>query len=123
MGNRIDRFEDLECWKSARELVRLTIEACKQAGLEKDYEMQSQLKRAALSAMNNIAEGFGRHGHKEFIRFLDISQSSSMEVKSLTYVLEDGCCIDSDRIHLMRKKAEETKALTLGLIRYLRKRP
>jgi four helix bundle protein len=120
--SKIERFEDLECWKSARQLMKLVMEACKQGELRRDFDIRSQLKSAALSSMNNIAEGFGRHGNREFIRFLDISQSSCIEVKSMTYVLEDADYLSSDKVQLMRKKAEETKSITLGLIRYLRKK-
>jgi four helix bundle protein len=57
--------------------------------LSKDFDLRSQLRRAAVSSMNNIAEGFGRFSDAEFIHFLDVSQSSTGEVKSLTYCLED----------------------------------
>ncbi len=70
--------------------------------------------------MNNIAEGFGRKSDKEFVRFLEIAQSSAMEVRSITYVLEDLNYIPLDQIELLRSKSEETKSLALGLIRYLK---
>jgi four helix bundle protein len=54
--------------------------------------------------MNNIAEGFGRNGNKEFIRFLDFAQSSCMEVKSITYVLEDVKYLPEEAIQLIRQK-------------------
>lgn len=89
--------------------------------LARDFDTKSQIKRAALSSMNNIAEGFGRYSSKDFIRFLDISKSSVLEVQSITYVLEDLQYISADKIESIRIKAAETKNLTLGLIRYLRK--
>jgi len=120
MGKKVDRFEDLECWKSARELVKIVLVHGTKGKLERDFEVRSQLIRAALSTMNNIAEGFGRHGDKEFVRFLDISQSSAIELKSMSYVLEDANYISLDQVQLLREQSEKTKALTLGLIRYLR---
>lgn len=117
--SKVERFEDLKCWQSARELVRLVFSACEQGKLAKDFDTRSQIKRAALGAMNNIAEGFGRKSNKEFIRFLDISQSSSMEVKSITYALEDMDYLSIDIILEIRLKSEEAKSITLGLIRYL----
>jgi len=117
--SKVERFEDLKCWQSARELVRLVFTACEQGTLSKDFDTRSQLKRAALGAMNNIAEGFGRKSDKEFIRFLDISQSSCMEVKSITYALEDLNYLSIDSILEIRAKSEEAKSITLGLIRYL----
>jgi four helix bundle protein len=117
---KIERFEDLHCWQQARELVKLVYESCEHGKLSKDFETRSQLKRAALSVINNIAEGFGRGSSKDFIRFLDIAQSSALEVKSMTYTLMDLAYLEEEKITTIRLKAEETKSLTLGLIRYLR---
>jgi four helix bundle protein len=119
---KVTRFEDLKCWQLARELVLLVFKASEEGKLAKDFETRGQIKRAALSSMNNIAEGFGRYSSKDFIRFLDFSQSSSIEVKSITYALEDMQYLSETRIKLIREKAEETKNSTLAFIRYLRKR-
>lgn len=70
--------------------------------------------------MNNIAEGFGRISDKEFIRFLDFSEGSAQEVRSMTYVLIDLNYIDEKEFHLLQTKVESTRNLVLGLIRYLR---
>lgn len=119
---KIEKFEDLDCWQSARQLVKLVYQAAEQGKLAKDFETRSQIKRAALSSMNNIAEGFGRKSNKEFIHFLDISQASAMEVKSITYALEDCEYLNTETIIEIRNKAESVKSLDLGLIRYLRKK-
>jgi four helix bundle protein len=117
---KIERFEDLKCWRAARELVKIVYMTSEEGKLAKDFDTKSQIRRAALSTMNNIAEGFGRGSDKEFIRFLEIAQSSTMEVKSITYVLMDLDYLQEDRINQISMKAEETKSITLGLIRYLR---
>lgn len=119
---KVERFEDLKCWQAARELVRLVYLAYEEDKLAKDFETKGQIKRAALSSMNNIAEGFGRFNNKEFIRFLDFSQSSSQEVKSITYALEDLSYLPIEKIIAIRDKADETKNMTLALIKYLRTR-
>lgn len=119
---KVTRFEDLKCWQLARELVKMIFDACREGVLAKDFETKAQLKRAAMSTMNNVAEGFGRFSNKEFIRFLDIAQSSSIEVKSMTYTLEDLGYLNSDTIIAIREKAEETKNSILAFIRYLKKR-
>jgi len=87
--SKVTRFEDLKCWMAARKLVKEVYTICEMGKLAKDFDTKSQFKRAALSSMNNIAEGFGKFGNKEFIRYLDISQSSVLEVKSMLYVLLD----------------------------------
>ncbi len=117
---KIEKFEDLKCWQAARELVKMVYVGCEEGKFVKDFDTKSQMRRAALSTMNNIAEGFGRGSDKEFIRFLEIAQSSAMEVKSITYVLIDLNYLPEDKIIEISKKAEETKSITLGLIRYLR---
>ena len=86
---KIEKFEDLDCWKAVRELVNLAFEVSEKGKLRTDFDTRSQFKRAALSSMNNIAEGFTRVSQKEFMRFLDISRSSAGEVKSMTYILDD----------------------------------
>lgn len=117
---KIEKFEDLKCWQAARELVKMVYVGCEEGKFVRDFDTKSQMRRAALSTMNNIAEGFGRGSDKEFIRFLEIAQSSAMEVKSITYVLIDLNYLAEDKITEISKKAEETKSITLGLIRYLR---
>ncbi len=117
---KIDRFEDLDCWKMARQLTKLTYEASETGKLARDFGTKDQIRRAALSSMSNIAEGFARHSEREVVRFLDIAQSSAVEVKSITYVLEDLLYLPQETILTLRNKTEETRRLTLGFMRYLK---
>ncbi len=119
MGKKIERFEDLKCWQAARVLVKEVYLASSKGKVADDFGMRNQIRRAALSTMNNIAEGFGRFSDPEFIRFLNISQSSALEVQSMLYVLGDIDYLDKETIKVLRLNLEKTKALTLGLIRYL----
>jgi four helix bundle protein len=81
----VERFEDLKCWQEARQLTALVYRICEEGKLARDFETRGQIKRASLSAMSNVAEGFGRRFNpKDFIRFLDISQSSCLEVRSIS---------------------------------------
>lgn len=63
----IKDFEDLECWKESRKLVYDIYQLCSSDNMRPERELNQQLKRAALSAMNNIAEGFSRFHKKEFV--------------------------------------------------------
>ena len=118
--SKIERFEDLKCWQAARALVKESFIAATEGPLARDFDAKSQFKRAALSSMNNIAEGFGRFSDKEFIRFLDTAQSSVQEVESMLYVFEDLSYLPHEKIGSLRSKATNTKGLILGLIKYLR---
>ena len=65
---KVDRFEDLHCWQEARKFVKIVYELTGEGPIAKDFDMRSQMRRAAISTMNNIAEGFGRFSRKEFIK-------------------------------------------------------
>ncbi len=118
---KINQFEDLICWQSSREQVRLVFLSCKKAPLSTDFGTQNQFRRAAISVMNNIAEGFGRFNKKDFINFLNYSQSSSNEIISLTYCLEDIEYLSAEEALEIRKKALETRNQTLALIKHINK--
>ncbi|MBC34924.1 MAG: four helix bundle protein [Bacteroidetes bacterium] len=118
---KIERFEDLECWKVARLLTKHVYILAETESLKSDFSTVRQLKSASLSTMNNIAEGFARFNKKDFMRFLDYAQSSASEVKSMTYVIEDLEIISENEIRQLRRECEDVQKLTLGLIRYLNK--
>ncbi|HEY0742424.1 MAG TPA: four helix bundle protein [Chryseosolibacter sp.] len=120
--SKIQRFEDLRCWQSARLLVKHAFVVCERGKLSKDYETRAQFKKAALSTMNNIAEGFGRFHKNDSLRFYDFSQSSALELQSMTYTLADVGYISEEEAFSLRTKAEETKNLTLGLVKHINNR-
>jgi four helix bundle protein len=116
---KIERFEDLICWQQARDLVKIVYEASNEGPMAKDFDMRSQIRRAAISTMNNIAEGVGRYSKREFIRFLEISSASASEVKSVSYAALDLNYWDQKTVTRIQDKAESVKSLDLGLIKYL----
>ncbi|MDX1941046.1 MAG: four helix bundle protein [Saprospiraceae bacterium] len=116
---KVTRFEDLDCWKAARTLTKTIFLVSSTGKLSNDWDVRSQLRRAAVSTMNNIAEGFARYHQKDFVRFLEISQSSAAEVKSMLYLLEDVSYLDDQILQELHEKTDLLRKLTLGLIRYL----
>lgn len=117
----VKRFEELECWKAAREMVKEIYKICNYGKLKKDFDTRNQFRRAALSTMNNIAEGFGRYSKVGFIKFLAYSQSSASEVKRMLYVLEDLEYLEDAKLNELHEHTDMTRNYTLALIRYLRK--
>ena len=117
---KINRFEGLHCWQEARGLVRIVYEATNKGPIAGDYDMRSQIRRAAISTMNNIAEGFGRFSTKEFVRYLEISSASASEVKSMAYIALDLEYWTEERVKEIQDKAEVVKSLDLGFIKYLK---
>ena len=117
----IKRFEDIDAWKEARKLVQLIYDAIKNnQTFQRDFRLVNQIQGAAVSAMSNIAEGFSRKGHKEFIQFLFISKSSAAEVQSQLYVALDQKYIDEDSFNKIYQQAETVSKLNSGFIKYLR---
>jgi four helix bundle protein len=115
----VTRFEELDCWQAARELVKMVFMETKTGDINRDFDTRSQIRRASVSVMNNIAEGFGRMSDKEFIRFLEIAASSASEVKSMLYLLEDLQYLPTEKIKVLHAQIDKSRNLTLGLIRYL----
>jgi four helix bundle protein len=104
----VERFEELIGWQKARELTRSIYRVTRQSAFARDFGLAGQLKRAALSVMSNIAEGFERGSHAEFHQFLSIAKASCAEVRSLLYVALD--CDSIDRQAFDQLMAEANKA-------------
>ncbi len=77
------KFEDLEIWKEARVVVNQVYRSLKEC---RDYGFKDQMQRAAVSIMNNIAEGFDRASDVDFARFLSYANGSCAEVRSMSYI-------------------------------------
>ena len=80
------QFEDLAIWQEARQLVGAIYTASRQRAFNQDFGLRDQIRRAAVSTMSNIAEGFERGSRKEFIQFLNIAKGSNGEVRSQLHV-------------------------------------
>jgi len=118
---KIDRFEEIEAWKAARELTREIYALTRQEAFSKDFGLRDQIQRASVSVMANIAEGFDGRSTREFIRFLGYAFRSATEVQSHLYVALDQEYLMKDEFDNMYQQAVETKKLINGFIRYLRK--
>jgi four helix bundle protein len=116
---KIERFEDLDCWKRAREIVSLVYSVSSEGLLNKDFGARDQARRAAISIMNNIAEGFSRTSTKEFIRFLSIAESSAAEVKSMIYVFQDLRYIEESQASQLHFALDDVRQQIRSFIKYL----
>ncbi len=113
---RINRFEDIISWKKAKEL---TIKVYKTFELHKDFGFKNQIERAAVSVMNNIAEGFERQTNNEFRQFLYIAKGSAAEVRSMLYLALDLEKIEKEKFDELYDLSEEISKLLSGLIKTL----
>ena len=115
----IERFEDIAAWQKARELTRQIYRVTKSAEFSRDFGLRDQVRRAAVSIMSNIAEGFGRGGDKEFSQFLAVAKGYVGEVQAQLYVALDVGYIDKTMFSQLYSLAEETGKLTGGFMKYL----
>lgn len=120
---KLTRFEDLECWQEARNLVRTVYAATRDGAFKKDLRLSGQIQAAAASVMANIAEGFIRRSDKEFIQFLFIAMSSAAEVQSHLYIALDQGYVDQKQFDDMYTQANKTAMIISGLLKYLRTKP
>jgi four helix bundle protein len=111
---KIERFEDIDGWQAARELMRMVYAVSTKGSFAKDYRLRDQIQGSAISVMSNIAEGFDVGGDAEFIRFLGYACRSASELQSQLY-------IDQQQFSRIYRQAVETKRLIGGFIRYLKK--
>jgi len=117
---KIERFEDLEGWKIARELTRVVYKISSVGEFARDFGLRDQLRRASVSILSNIAEGFERGGDKEFLQFLAMAKGSCGEVRSQLYVAFDQSYINEKQFKDISDKAVEVSQIISGLIKYLR---
>ena len=118
---KLTRFEDLDCWKEARQLTRQVYEAIEQnSAWKRDVRFCSQIRSAAGSVMANIAEGFVRRSSKEFMQFRFIAMSSSAEVQSHLYIAMDQGYLSKDTFESIYAQADKTGRIISGLSKYLR---
>jgi len=86
---KVKTFEDLQVWQDARVFVKSIYELTSRDNFKRDYGLKEQIKRAAVSIMNNISEGFERDNNKEYNNFLGYAKGSAGEVRSMLYVALD----------------------------------
>ena len=112
---KIERFENLIAWQKARELTRAVYEATRQGAFAKDYGLSSQIQRASVSIMSNIAEGFERGGRGEFHQFLSTAKASCAEVRSQLYVALDVGYLEQPAFDQLMQQADEVARIVGGL--------
>jgi four helix bundle protein len=119
----INRFEDLEAWQKARELARVVYQSTKDGQISRDYGLRDQMRRAAVSIMANIAEGFSRKSNREFCQFLFIAKSSAAELQSHAYVALDQAYIEKSDFEKLYDGLDHTSRMISNLIKYLTAHP
>lgn len=116
----IEKFEDIEAWKAARELANNIFKLTLRDTFRLDYSLVNQIKSSSGSVMDNIAEGFERDGRTEFIQFLSVAKGSVGESRSQLYRAFDRNYISEEEFNIYSNQATKISKMLSGLITYLR---
>lgn len=120
---RINRFEDLEIWKLARDLCKYVKGVTEQEPFSKNYKFRNQIRSSSGSVMDNIAEGFERDGKQEFIQHLSISKGSCGETRSQSYRAFDYKYITELEFKELLERTEILGKRIGNFIKYLKSSP
>ena len=115
MTTRIEKFEDFIAWQKARSLTREIYKITNLPAFSRDFGLKDQIRRAAVSIMSNIAEGFERRRPSEFHQFLSIAKGSCAELRSQLYIALDVEYIPQTRFRELMSIAEEVGQVVGGL--------
>ena len=118
---KIKKFEELESWKNARKLTNAVYEATGTGSFKLDFGLKDQIRRASISILSNIAEGFERGGDKEFSQFLAMAKGSCGEVRAQLYIAVDQGYLSQALFEKLSNYADEIGRLISGLMKYLSK--
>ena len=113
-------FEDLEIWILSRKLTNKIYSVSNDSRFAKDYGLRDQIRRAAVSIMSNIAEGYERGGNQEFIQFLSIAKASCGEVRSQLYLAMDQCYITKTECEQLIDTFKKLSIMINNFIEYLK---
>ena len=111
----VQKFEDLIAWQKARSLTKAIYQVSRTGAFARDTGLRSQIQRAAVSIMSNLAEGFERNRSGEFHQFLSTAKSSCAELRSQLYVAADVGYLDPTQFEALLTQAEEVGRIIGGL--------
>ena len=115
------KFEDIAAWQRARELTKDIYTLTSKGEFSRDFGLKDQIRRASVSIMSNIAEGFERSGTGEFKQFLATAKGSAGEVRSQLYVALDQQYISRDTFAQLNSPVTEISKMIAGLMDYLKR--
>ena len=116
---KLKKFEDIESWKRARRLTNEIYQLTGTGKFARDFGLRDQIRRASISILSNIAEGFERGGDKEFLQFLAMAKGSCGEVRAQLYIALDQGYLTQEVFDGLSRNAVEIGQLISGFMKYL----
>jgi four helix bundle protein len=119
----IKNFEDLKIWQVSKQLTKQVYSAANLQKYNRDYSLVDQTRRASVSIMANIAEGFERENNKEFIQYLYIAKGSCGELRSHLWIAQELMFLTEVEGKTLREEAAGLSIMIAKLITYLKTSP
>jgi four helix bundle protein len=119
----ITRFEEIEAWKTARELTRMIYAFTEHGQFSKDFGLRNQIQRAAVSVMSNIAEGFESRTQAQFLYYLGRSKASAGEVRCQLYIAIDLKYLTQEQFNKVFDLADKSSRQIARFMDYLETHP
>lgn len=119
----VEKFEDLRVWQNARKLANMIYDFSSFGDFARDFGLRDQMRRAAVSVMSNIAEGFESRTQAMFIEYLGRAKASAGEVRAQLYLALDRNYIDETQMKKAHELARICSGQLVNLSRYLESQP
>ena len=119
----ITRFEEIEAWKTARQLTNMVYALSNKEGFNRDFGLRDQICRASVSVMSNIAEGFESRTDVQLINYLGLARASAGEVRAQLYVALDQKYVADEQFKEAYTLAEKCARQIAKFISYLEANP
>ena len=117
--NAMFRFQELKVWQRSADLAVSLANVANELELSKKYRFAEQLRAAALSISNNIAEGSGSYSNKEFRRYLNIARCSAFESANMLLIFKRQNLIDPGESDALLTQLDEACRMITGLAKSL----
>ena len=119
----IIKFEEIEAWQTARELTRVVYELTRKVEFSRDVGLCDQMRRASVSIMSNIAEGFESRTRPLFIDFLGRAKASAGELRAQTYVAKDIGYLNQSEFSQLFELCDKCSRQIARFMQYLAQQP
>ena len=119
----ISRFEEIEVWQNARELTKQIYQLSALGEFSRDFGLRDQIRRAAVSIISNIAEGYESQTQSLFNKYLGIAKASAGEVRSQLYIASDLGYLSPEDLKNTINLTEKVSRLIYGVVKYLQSQP
>jgi four helix bundle protein len=119
----ITRFEEIEAWKTARELTRMVYGLTDQGHFARDFGLKNQIQRASVSITSNIAEGFESNTQAQFLAYLGHAKASAGEVRCQLYIAMDLRYLTEEQFKQVFELADKSSRQIARFMSYLETHP